>query len=96
MHRLAMTAALALAVTAGSSVVTPADAAKAKAKAAQARYCARYLGGAESCGFSTMQQCLQALSGNGGMCVAVQEMPRPKKLAPVTPLTPRDEDDTED
>jgi len=43
-----------------------------------------------------MQQCLQALSGNGGMCVAVQEMPRPKKLAPVTPLTPRDEDDTED
>jgi len=92
MHRLAMTAALALAVTAGSSVVTPADAAKAKAKAAQARY----LGGAESCGFSTMQQCLQSLSGNGGMCVAVQEMPRPKKLAPVTPLTPRDEDDTED
>lgn len=89
MRRLAVAGALLTLIAVPA--IEPADAAKAKAQ--PARYCARYIGGAENCGFSSMQQCLQSLSGSGGNCLVVQEMPRPKKLAPVTPLSPRDEDD---
>ena len=60
------------------------------------RYCAQYRGGGENCGFLSMQQCRAALSGNGGMCmVAAIQDPWIKKPAPVTPMTARDEDDTE-
>jgi hypothetical protein len=34
-------------------------------------WCAQYggkMGGGENCGFSTHQQCMAALSGNGGFC----------------------------
>ncbi|MFZ2068331.1 MAG: DUF3551 domain-containing protein [Xanthobacteraceae bacterium] len=34
-------------------------------------WCAQYggrMGGGENCGFSTYQQCMAALSGNGGFC----------------------------
>ncbi len=98
MRFLAVTAAFALALIAAATAVAPANAAKAKTKAQPTRYCAHYLGGGENCGFFSMQQCQQALSGSGGMCVvAAQQDVRPKgKLAPVTPLSPRDEDDTED
>ena len=67
-----------------------------KAKAQQTRYCAQYRGGGENCGFLSFQQCQQALSGSGGICVvaAIQD-PWIRKPAPVTPMNPRDEDDTE-
>jgi len=32
------------------------------------RYCAKYKGGAENCGFYSFNQCLAALAGNGGVC----------------------------
>lgn len=82
-----------LAFTAIALPALPASAAP-KAKAQPTRYCAQYRGGGENCGFLSMQQCQQSLSGNGGMCVvaAIQD-PRIKKPAPVTPMSPRDEDD---
>lgn len=76
-------------------VAPPVATAAPNAKAQAARYCAMYRGGGENCGFSSMEQCRQSLAGSGGMCVVVQSAPQPKKLAPVTPLTPRDAEDTE-
>ncbi len=98
MRCLAAAGALLTLVTAISSSVAPASAArKARAKTEVATYCARYLGGSENCGFTSMQQCLQSLSGNGGNCLVVQQMPKPKGPLPEpTELSPRDEDDTED
>jgi hypothetical protein len=68
----------------------------AASKPQPTRYCLQYRGGSENCGFLSMQQCMRSLSGDGGMCVvaAIQD-PRIKKPAPVTPMTARDEDDTE-
>ncbi len=75
------------------AVPTLADAAP---KSQPTRYCAQYRGGGENCGFLSMQQCREALAGNGGMCmVAAIQDPRIKNPAPVTPMSPRDEDDTE-
>ena len=36
------------------------------------RFCAQYKGGAENCGFYSFNQCLAALSGNGGICTMAQ------------------------
>lgn len=68
----------------------------AATKSQPTRFCIQYRGGGENCGFLSMQQCVQSLAGDGGMCVvaAIQD-PRIKKPAPVTPMSPRDEDDTE-
>lgn len=46
---------------------------------AQGVWCARMLGGGESCGFATFGQCQAALSGNGGMCV---QNPRVRNAEP--------------
>jgi hypothetical protein len=62
MRILAIAAALA-AFAATAPVMTPADAAPFAT-----RYCAKYKGGAENCGFYSFNQCLAALSGNGGIC----------------------------
>jgi hypothetical protein len=91
-------AALLVSFVAAMSFIAPMppiDAAHAQGRKKGETYCARYLGGAENCGFTSLQQCMQSISGSGGNCVAVQPAPRPKRLAPVTPMTPRDEDDTE-
>jgi Protein of unknown function (DUF3551) len=40
----------------------------AGADANAARFCARYTGGGENCGFYTFEQCLAAISGVGGFC----------------------------
>ncbi len=94
MRCLAVAGAL-LAFTAVALTAPPSSAAP-KAKAQATRYCAQYRGGGENCGFLSMQQCQQSLSGNGGMCVvaAIQD-PRIKRPAPVQEMSPRDEDDTE-
>ena len=44
--------------------MTPADAAPFAT-----RYCAKYKGGAENCGFYSFNQCLAAVSGVGGICI---------------------------
>ena len=88
--------AVIVAASFAAAVALPLNA-YAAPKAKQTRYCIHYRnGGGENCGFLSMQQCLQALSGDGGMCVvaAVQD-PRIKRPAPVAPMNPRDEDDTE-
>jgi Protein of unknown function (DUF3551) len=42
-----------------------------RAEAQNYPWCADYAGfGSQNCGFSTFQQCLAALSGNGGFCNA--------------------------
>jgi len=97
MRFLAVIAAFGVALIA--SAVAPADAAKKKkTETLPTRYCLMYRGGGESCGFFSMQQCREAASGSGGMCVvAAQQDVRPKgKLAPVKDLSPRDDDDDED
>lgn len=53
-----------VALAAALPAVTPAD-----ASPFTTRYCAKYRGGAENCGFYSFNQCLAALSGNGGQCV---------------------------
>ena len=52
-----------LALAAALPAATPAD-----ANSSATRYCAKYKGGAENCGFYSFNQCLAALSGNGGIC----------------------------
>jgi hypothetical protein len=43
----------------------------ARAEAQNYPWCADYAGfGSQNCGFTTYQQCLAALSGNGGFCNA--------------------------
>jgi hypothetical protein len=42
-----------------------------RAEAQNYPWCADYAGfGSQNCGFATFQQCLAALSGNGGFCNA--------------------------
>lgn len=79
-----------------TAIALPVASAAPKAKAQPTRYCAQFRGGGENCGFLSMQQCRQAIAGDGGMCViaAIQD-PRIKNPSPVTDMTPRDEDDTE-
>ena len=62
MRILALAAAFA-ALAATVPVVTPADAAPNAT-----RFCAKYKGGAENCGFYSFNQCMAALWGNGGIC----------------------------
>ena len=93
MRQLAVAALLVSSVVA-APLIDSAHAQNRK-KGEPPRFCARYLGGAENCGFTSLQQCMQSLSGSGGNCVEVQPMARPKRLPPVTPMNPRDEDDTE-
>jgi hypothetical protein len=63
MRLLALAGAFGLALIASGQFATPAD-----ASPFATRYCALYKGGAENCGFYTFNQCLAALSGNGGIC----------------------------
>jgi hypothetical protein len=59
-----MRTALAIAVSALPFVLTPAS-----AQAQNYPWCAEYgMQGTSNCGFVTAQQCMAALSGNGGYC----------------------------
>ena len=62
MRLLALAGAFGLAIAATGPLTTQADAVPFT------RYCAKYKGGAENCGFYSFNQCLAALSGNGGIC----------------------------
>lgn len=61
--RLLALAGAFVALAATAPIVTPADAAPFAT-----RFCAKYKGGAENCGFYSFRQCLAALAGNGGFC----------------------------
>ena len=63
MRLLALAGAFGLALVATGQLAT-----QAEANPAATRYCALYKGGAENCGFYSFNQCLAALSGNGGIC----------------------------
>jgi hypothetical protein len=63
MRLLALAGAFGLAIAATGPLATQAD-----AHPSATRFCALYKGGAENCGFYTFNQCLAALSGNGGIC----------------------------
>jgi hypothetical protein len=63
MRFLALAGVFGLALVANAQSVKPAD-----ASPSATRFCAKYKGGAENCGFYTFNQCLAALSGNGGFC----------------------------
>jgi hypothetical protein len=46
-------------------------------------WCADYAGfGSQNCGFTTFQQCLAALSGNGGFCNAKTQYVSPAEPRP--------------
>ena len=80
MRCLAVAGAFLIVVT--LPLATPLHAAP-KAKQQGARYCAMYRGGGENCGFFSLQQCQQAVAGNGGMCmVAPMQDMRAKNPAP--------------
>ena len=64
MRLLAIAGALGLALVANAQTATQAD-----AGSYGPRYCAEYRGGGENCGFYTFNQCLEAVSGVGGMCI---------------------------
>jgi hypothetical protein len=79
MRILALAGAFGLALVASSQIaVTTAEAFPGQ------RYCAQYRGGGENCGFYSFNQCLAALSGNGGMCIVA-----PIQVEVRTVLTPR-------
>jgi hypothetical protein len=81
MRILALAGAFGLALVASSQIaVTSAEAFPAQGP----RYCAQYRGGGENCGFYTFDQCLAALSGNGGLCIVA-----PLQVEVRTVLTPR-------
>jgi len=61
--RLLALAGAFVAFAATAPMVTPADAAPFAT-----RFCAKYKGGAENCGFYSFRRCLAALAGNGGIC----------------------------
>ena len=63
MRLLALAGAFGLALAATGQLATQADAAPFAT-----RYCAKYKGGAENCGFYSFNQCMAALWGNGGIC----------------------------
>jgi len=63
MRLLALAGAFGLALAATGQFATQADAAPFAT-----RYCAKYKGGAENCGFYSFNQCMAALWGNGGIC----------------------------
>jgi hypothetical protein len=53
---------------------------------AQGAWCADYSHGGTNCGFYTLQQCREALSGRGGMCrpspgVTVRDLPPRRKAS---------------
>jgi hypothetical protein len=79
MRLLALAGAFGLAVIATAPSVTPADAGPHGP-----RFCAQYRGGGENCGFYSFNQCLAALSGNGGMCIVA-----PMQTQIVDVYTPR-------
>ena len=60
MRFLTLAGALGLALAATAQFTAPAQ--------ADGRYCGRERGGAENCGYYSFQQCLAAMSGNGGIC----------------------------
>ena len=65
MHKLGL-ALFALAALAASQLIAPPAGAETYYP-----WCANYggdMGGASNCGFSTLEQCRWALSGNGGFC----------------------------
>ena len=64
MRLLALAGAFGLALVATSQIAT-----QAEAFPHGPRFCAQYRGGGENCGFYSFNQCLAALSGNGGMCI---------------------------
>jgi Protein of unknown function (DUF3551) len=46
-------------------------------------WCADYAGfGSQNCGFTTIQQCMAALSGNGGFCNVNTQYVSPAGLVP--------------
>jgi hypothetical protein len=54
-----------------------------RAQAQNYPWCADYAGfGSQNCGFTTFQQCLAALSGNGGFCNANTQYVAPAGPAP--------------
>jgi hypothetical protein len=54
-----------------------------RAEAQNYPWCADYAGfGSQNCGFTTFQQCLAALSGNGGFCNANTQYVSPAVPAP--------------
>ena len=54
-----------------------------RAEAQNYPWCADYAGfGSQNCGFTTFQQCLAALSGNGGFCNANTQYVSPAAPAP--------------
>ena len=67
MRLLALAGAFGLALAATGPFTTQAD-----AHPSATRFCAQYKGGAENCGFYSFNQCLAALSGNGGICTMAQ------------------------
>jgi hypothetical protein len=64
---------LAIAAAFVAFAATVAAAAPADAAPFATRYCAKYKGGAENCGFYTFNQCISALWGNGGICVVAMD-----------------------
>jgi hypothetical protein len=64
MRLLALAGAFGLALVATSQIAT-----EAEAFPHGPRFCAQYRGGGENCGFYSFNQCLAALSGNGGICI---------------------------
>ena len=67
MRLLALAGAFGLALVATVPFATQAD-----AYPSATRFCAQYKGGAENCGFYSFNQCLAAISGNGGICTMAQ------------------------
>jgi uncharacterized protein DUF3551 len=63
MRLLALAGVFGLALVAAGPLAT-----QAEAYASATRFCALYKGGAENCGFYSFNQCLAAISGNGGIC----------------------------
>jgi hypothetical protein len=80
MRILALAGAFGLALVASSQIAVT----TAEAFPAGPRFCAQYRGGGENCGFYSFNQCLAALSGNGGMCIVA-----PLQYEMRTVLTPR-------
>jgi uncharacterized protein DUF3551 len=81
--RLSMRMLLAVTACAATALMTGAQPSQADVTYP---WCAEYsMQGSSNCGFATYQQCMAALSGNGGWCIA-NPMFRP---GPVPPYPPR-------
>jgi hypothetical protein len=65
------------------AIIVVAAGVSARAEAQNYPWCADYAGfGSQNCGFTTFQQCLAALSGNGGFCNANTQYVSPAVPAP--------------